>query len=66
MQFFGKDGTPDPFFGPDSGVHAIRNAYYSHDGSFRLAIEPGQYDVLVSYGNEYDACLLYTSPSPRD
>jgi hypothetical protein len=55
VQFLGKDGTPDPFFGPDSGIHAIRNAYYSHDGSFQQKLDPGTYDVLVSYGNEYDA-----------
>ncbi len=55
VQFTGKGETPDPFFGPDHGIAGIRNAYYSHDGSFRQKLDPGSYEVLVSYGPEYDA-----------
>lgn len=55
VQFIGRDGTPDPFFFPDSGEHAVHNCYYSHDGTFRQAIAPGNYDVIVSRGPEYDA-----------
>ncbi|WP_422928156.1 CehA/McbA family metallohydrolase [Singulisphaera sp. PoT] len=55
VQFIGRDGTPSPDFGPDSGEHAIRNVYYSHDGKFRRELEPGRYDVIISYGTEYDA-----------
>ena len=35
VQFIGRDGTKSPDFGPDSGEHAIKNVYYSHDGRFR-------------------------------
>ena len=35
VQFIGRDGTKSPDFGPDSGEHAIKNLYYSHDGRFR-------------------------------
>ena len=55
VQFIGRDGTKSPDFGPDSGEHAIKNVYYSHDGRFRRDLEPGSYDVIVSYGPEYDA-----------
>jgi len=55
VQFFGKGDTRDPFFGPDSGIAAIRNVYYSHNGSFQQKIDPGTYEVIVSYGPEYDA-----------
>ncbi len=55
VQFRGKGGTPDPFFGPDSGIAAIRNTYYSHNGTFRQKLDPGTYEVIVSYGPEYDA-----------
>jgi hypothetical protein len=55
VQFIGRGGTKDPDFGPDSGEHAIRNVYYSHDGRFRRELEPGSYDVVVSYGPEHDA-----------
>ncbi len=29
--------------------------YYSHDGRFRQILAPGKYDVIISYGPEYDA-----------
>ena len=47
--------TPDPDFGPDSSHTAVKNLRYSHDGRFRQAIAPGRYDVIISYGPEYDA-----------
>ena len=55
VQFNGSDGAESPNFGPDTGSHAIGNVYYSEDGSFRLPLGPGSYDVIVSYGPEYDA-----------
>jgi hypothetical protein len=55
VQFIGREGTKSPDFGPDSGEHAIKNVYYSQDGRFRRDLEPGSYDVIVSYGPEYDA-----------
>jgi hypothetical protein len=47
--------TADPDFGPDSTHTAVKNLYYSHDGRFRQEIAPGRYDVIISYGPEYDA-----------
>ena len=41
VQFIGRDGTKSPDFGPDSGEHAVKNVYYSHDGRFRRELEPG-------------------------
>jgi hypothetical protein len=55
VQFKGKGGTEGPDFGPDSGEVAVGNLHYSHDGRFRRAIAPGTYDVIISYGPEYDA-----------
>lgn len=55
VQFIGRDGTGTPDFGPDSGEHAVKNVYYSHDGRFSRNLEPGSYDVIVSYGPEHDA-----------
>jgi hypothetical protein len=61
VQFRGRgedaDGaaTADPDFGPDSSHTAIKNLRYSHNGRFRQEIAPGRYDVLISYGPEYDA-----------
>ena len=55
VQFIGRDGTTSPDFGPDSGEIAVKNVYYSHDGRFRRELAPGSYDVIISYGPEYDA-----------
>lgn len=55
VQFYGKDGTEDPMFGPDSGEHGVRNVYYSHTGRFRQDLPPGTYEVIISRGPEYDA-----------
>jgi hypothetical protein len=55
VQFVGKDGTRSPDFGPDSGEHAIKNVFYSHNGEFWRSLEPGAYDVIISHGPEFDA-----------
>jgi hypothetical protein len=55
VQFIGRDGTTSPDFGGDSGEHAIKIVYYSHDGRFHVDLDPGSYNVIVSYGPEYDA-----------
>jgi hypothetical protein len=55
VQFIGRDGAESPNFGPDSGEFAVGNLRYTPDGTFRQALEPGTYDLIVSYGPEYDA-----------
>jgi len=55
--FYGKDGTPDPNFGPDSAVQGVKNLQYTHTGNFQVAIEPGQYEVFISHGPEFDAVI---------
>ena len=54
VQFRGR-GCPDPDFAPDSSDTAVRNLVYSAGGRFRQEIAPGTYEVVVSYGPEYDA-----------
>jgi hypothetical protein len=54
VQFIGVAGTENPFFFDDTGEHAVRNLYYSHNGRFAQEIPPGTYDVLISRGPEYD------------
>lgn len=55
VEFIGRDGTESPNFGHDSEVYAVRNLRYTPDGTFDQKINPGQYDVIVSHGIEYDA-----------
>jgi hypothetical protein len=55
VQFTGKAGTLSPNYGPPSAIHGVVNLYYSENGQFRAPLSPGEYDVIVSYGPEYDA-----------
>ena len=55
IQFRGAHQTPDPDFGPDGGEHAVKNLYYTANGSFLHEMAPGSYDVIISHGPEYDA-----------
>ncbi|MFO0893042.1 MAG: CehA/McbA family metallohydrolase [Isosphaeraceae bacterium] len=59
VQFIGKDGQASPDFGPEAGEHEMKNVYYSQDGRFQQALEPGAYEVIVSHGPEFDA--VFTS-----
>lgn len=47
----------NPFFGPDTFVWEVHNLIYSEDGSFRHAVPPGNYNLLISHGPEYDAVI---------
>ena len=55
VEFIGTEGTESPFFGPDSGEHAVHNLFYSHNGRFTQVVPPGTYRVIISHGPEYDA-----------
>jgi hypothetical protein len=57
IQFYGRDGTRDPFFGPDTMIYGIHNALYTPDGRANQALPPGAYEVVISYGPEYDAIV---------
>ena len=47
----------DPNFGPDSAVHGVRNLWHTADGKFDVAVLPGEYRLVLSYGPEYDAVI---------
>lgn len=52
--FYGIDPTADPVFGVDSQSGSVGNCVYSADGEFVRSIDPGTYQVFISYGPEYD------------
>lgn len=54
VQFLGTGQTPNPNFGPDSAIYAVKNLVYSASGKFEQPLNPGQYTALVSHGPEYD------------
>lgn len=57
VAFHGEQGTPDPNFGPESGDTAVKNLVYAVSGSFTQEVLPGKYEVVVSYGPEYDIAV---------
>ena len=57
VAFHGEQGTADPNFGPESGDTSVKNLVYAVSGSFTQAILPGKYEVVVSYGPEYDIAV---------
>lgn len=54
IQFVAESGD-DPDFGPDTKSFGVKNLQYTANGRFRAAIAPGEYRVITSRGNEYDA-----------
>lgn len=58
VQFIGKDGTKTPFFFPSTGEEMVHNCHHSHNGQFLQLLAEGTYDLIISYGNEYDAVFL--------
>ena len=54
VQFRAKDGE-DPDFGADTESFAVKNLLYTANGRVSTDLAPGEYDIIVSRGNEYDA-----------
>lgn len=57
VAFHGRDGTPDPNFGPESAIYGIKNLQYTPTGEFRAPLLPGNYEVVASHGPEFDAVI---------
>lgn len=56
VAFFGK-GVANPHFGPDSAVHGVRNLWHTADGKFEVDLLPGEYELVISRGPEYNAII---------
>ena len=62
----GIKGFPSRYsFEPDMMI-SMNNRFYSFAGGGLYQHHSDNVDRLEFYGAQYDACLLYTSPSPRD
>lgn len=66
VQFLPKPGTAMPDFGPDTAEFAVRNICYAPLGRFEQAIPPGEYDVIVSHGPEFDAIFTELTVPPGE
>lgn len=52
-QFIGVNGTKSPNLGPDWRAHGCKDQYFSEKGKFRVQLDPGEYDIVVTHGIEY-------------
>lgn len=52
-QFLAVNGTKTPNLGPDWRAHGCKDQYFSEKGHFRVQLDPGEYDVIVTRGIEY-------------
>jgi hypothetical protein len=64
VSFAAQDQGTDPNFGPDSAVRGVRNLRYTPNGRFRVALDPGRYQVVISHGPEFDAILKTIEVEP--
>lgn len=65
VEFKAKSGTPQPDFGPATGAYGVKNLRYAPLGAFEQNLAPGQYDIVVSHGPEFDALFLPLSIAPN-
>ena len=50
-----EPASEQPYFGPDTFAFEVQNLIYSEDGRFRRTLDPGDYELIISHGPEYDA-----------
>lgn len=55
VEFIPKNGAAKPYFGPETAEFAVMNLRYAPHGEFQQELAPGEYQVIVSHGAEYDA-----------
>lgn len=53
VQFHGVNGTKNPNLGPDWRAHGCKDQYHSEKGDFRVQLDPGEYEIIVTRGIEY-------------
>jgi len=52
-QFHGVERTPSPYLGPHNRAHGCVDQFHSEKGEFRVALPPGQYNIVVTRGIEH-------------
>jgi len=64
IEFVPKEGTPKPYFGPETAEFGVMNLRYAPHGQIDQLLPSGQYDVIVSHGPEYDAIFTTLEIKP--
>lgn len=53
VAFYGIEGTPDPFLGPETRHNGASNLYFSKWNEFEVSLPAGKYLAVLSRGPEY-------------
>lgn len=64
VELIGKEETPAPNFGPETAEYGVKNLRYAPHGSFRQALHPGKYEVIISRGPEFNAVFREIEVQP--
>jgi len=54
IELRGRDGTPNPFLGPQKRANGAANLFFSARGTDTFPVPPGDYAVHVSRGPEFE------------
>ena len=55
VEFFARDTSKQFSWGPPSGDFRVKSLRYAPRGTFEESIPPGEYEVIIAHGPEYDA-----------
>ena len=55
VQFRARKGTPQLDLGPTDRAHGCKDQWHSETGRFSVPLPPGNYQIVVTRGPEYDA-----------
>ena len=53
VQFSGIEGTKTPNLGPQNRAHGCVDQWHSERGEFFVALDPGNYKIIVTRGPEH-------------
>ncbi|MGZ0167362.1 MAG: CehA/McbA family metallohydrolase [Planctomycetales bacterium] len=66
IDFFAKEGTAQPWFGPESGDFGIKGLRYAPLGHVTEILPAGEYNVVVAHGPEHDAIFTTLKIAPGE
>ena len=64
VDFLAKEGTQQPWFGPESADFGTMGLRYASHGEVSQSVPPGEYEVVISHGPEYDAVFRDVTVPP--
>ncbi len=64
IEFLAKEGTAQPWYGPETASFATNGLCYAAHGELMQTLPPGQFDVVISHGPEFDAIFTEITVQP--